>query len=374
MKNRVLFISLAGADPLTVQHMVADGEMPTMAALFEESQSCQLRWRPYCSYVGDWLSVATGAPPWRHGVVTTACAKPASLGTAPASRIDLLAPPIWETMANKNYPSAAIGWPATQHSWAHHCDIFSDAFFVSSGKPGVSFPAFSGSFCTQNNPRELLSLRVHARDIDQAVPINLREALARASGKTSVARYLLVRDTAAIFLHYDLLETLGLPRTELEASSILQYYKMQDAMLGQVLADQGKNTSIFIVFRPPSIAFKKNRTEAEKRGLVLFRPRPGFAQNVPEILTPTDISKLVLAASGQPNRNPKFQAVTAGTTRPNSDLNEKLKNLALVRNGPLTHEMLAATRALLRTNQLCKQSFDAFEAIAGSKTDPSDSA
>ncbi|MEM6582341.1 MAG: hypothetical protein AAF699_13755 [Pseudomonadota bacterium] len=352
--SQVLFLTLAGADPLTIDELVNAGQMPSFARLHNNAKSLKVLWPQGGSYVGDWLSVATGTPIWRHGAATRRCAKPALLGTAPISRLDLLAPPVWETMAAEDFHCASIGWPATQHSFLEHCDVLSDLFFLSGGHNRDSSPVFAGSMNTRKDPSWFLQYRALSEDLPKSIPKTVRPALAGFQSKVAIAKQLLAEDTDALFLHCDLLEQLGMPGNLEQANAIVRHYGLVDTMLSQLLSAAPTCQVIAIVFRPPSAAFKLSPEEALHRGRVLFWSDQDSFRFDKEGIGPEEIVGIVAAHIGRMQPPPEVESKLPSQAKPDPSLASILESLDLDAVLPLNEDVLQAEKARRKTDLICR--------------------
>ena len=164
--ERTLTIGLAGIDWPGLGVAMARGWAPALSALAARGASGPLRADAPLTGPAPWVSLATGLPVERHGVVADDDAWAG--GVRAASRASWRAPALWEHLAQADIATASVAWPASGPGAAWRGLHVDDAFARANDPDWESWAMPLD--CVPPHLRETLrEARVHPADIDGAM-------------------------------------------------------------------------------------------------------------------------------------------------------------------------------------------------------------
>lgn len=282
----LLVIALSGADGGVAQHLMDEGRMPHLLALVEGGASASINWLRGGSAVAAWLTVATGQLPAVHGVDANPVCRTDGFGVTLAERAHLRATPIWERIAAGGTAVQALGWPASHGTPVDEgrpgLVVAADTFFYVEGRDATNWPAFPESVSPRPMTQALSAARVHPAQLHEPV---WRErlgpygaAVVRAHGQKGLAELARLESVLAVaqrletgmarFVFLDILERLGLPRSQPELAAILAAYGLLDSALGRLVALAGGAVDVVVMARPPTPALMAG---SAPQGMAVFR-------------------------------------------------------------------------------------------------------
>jgi hypothetical protein len=305
----LLVLALDGADGDVIQSMLDEGRLPHLLALIERGTMAETAWTPPGPGIGQWLTVATGLPPYRHGAILPTVPRPDGYGATRAERRNLKAPPLWERVAATGRETSVVNWPATQGT-----DVLpdmpltaaADTFFYMEGQSFENWPAFPESVSPRAATRGLLDSRVHAAalrdekrpsrlgDIDGMILRTLRErgwlAVSGLESMVGVARRLMAPGSAS-FVFLDFLEEIGLPGGRSHVEAVLGGYRLLDEAVARLVTAAGERADIAIVTRPPSTALDGLSPAEAPRGIAVFVSPAHEADALAPVMTPLALAE-----------------------------------------------------------------------------------
>jgi|GEM_PF-3250018 len=304
--SSLLVIYCPGADNEAVNHLIDQGSLPNLKRCVEHGSLAPLNWTPLANQTADTATVATGNLPFTHGAVAGLAPRQDGLGQAPLTRDHLQVVPLWELWSSQNISSCAIGWPATHHTKETQAHVIADTFFQIEGASQRKWPVFPGSVHPWQEIETLKTLRTHPADcetmlrdspygehLNSLLEHDSRRAqiiFSRLNTITTIGRHYLAHQTQAVFVNLDLLEQIGLPKTETEAQIILGYYELLDTGIGHLTNAAKENTSIAIITRPPSAALEQGGEAVSGRGQAIFVSPQDEPDSLHEMIVPKDIA------------------------------------------------------------------------------------
>src|SRR5262245_35178721 len=110
--QRIVLVGLDAADWLTIDPMIAAGELPTFARLEAAGRTAVMISTPPLVSPILWTTIATGLPPDRHGVLDFMVDLPGGAQT-PVRSIDRRGPALWNFFSANQRRVGVVGWWAT---------------------------------------------------------------------------------------------------------------------------------------------------------------------------------------------------------------------------------------------------------------------
>jgi predicted AlkP superfamily phosphohydrolase/phosphomutase/Tfp pilus assembly protein PilF len=280
-KPRVLLVALEGATPAVASALLDTGDLPCLAHIVEGGCSGMLRASSPLVRSMLCTTLATGQRAPRHGVCGDVSVRADGAGVQRTNHRVWQAPAVWEVLASAGFSTAVVGWPATvpASSWSSGL-IIDDSFSDPSGRDFQSWPLRPDCVFPRDLRKELRGLRVHPTDItgsqiaafvpqacrvDQDSDARLTRiavALARSSTVHAVATYIaaqcewdflavaysMLGDFQREFLALcpPLMDGVDERDTGLYGNVVDAAYRVQDAMLGALLACIDPSTTVVI--------------------------------------------------------------------------------------------------------------------------------
>ncbi|WP_299403630.1 alkaline phosphatase family protein [uncultured Roseobacter sp.] len=164
---RLLWINLQGADWALVQPLVDAGALPRLAALIEAGSIGKLFAGQSLRFPTAAMTLATGASPLRHRIVTPLVVDASGpVGARPAERCDLGVPPVWEHVAAAGVSCAAVGWPVSYPATGvDNLLVVSDSFADASGTAFETWPFDPQTVSDPDLHAVFADLRLHPGDV-----------------------------------------------------------------------------------------------------------------------------------------------------------------------------------------------------------------
>jgi len=271
---RVLLIGLDASDWIMLDRWIEEGELPNLARLTATGLRGELRTlRPIISPL-VWTSIATGQTPDRHGVTDFFSGGDQEDGLRPVSRHSVLVPTLWEILSGRGLDVAVTAWWA---SWpadpALNGRVVTDR--VQFAFPGpVQETAAEGALYHPPDLADRLAACIvrpetlDARAVsaiapctpadlapgaDDPAPALLRRSLAATTTYYRMTREMLrdrqPRFTALYFLGTDTVAHLHgqAAVTDPGHQAPLRYYRLVDAMVGDLCALVDRRTMVVLV-------------------------------------------------------------------------------------------------------------------------------
>ena len=361
-RNRLLVVVLPGADSNAVNHLIDAHRLPHMERCIERGATAPLDWSCVAPYTADILTLMTGVPPHRHGAVTTSAPRIDGYGPTPLDRSHLKVRPLWEEWASQHHTVAAINWPAslgTQNTDAH---VIADSFFHLEGLDlaASKWTVFPQSVHPASDIQHIKALRVHPTDLAQIMsdsplapfmpePIDTPASraavnISRLASVLAVSQYYLAQDMDAVVINLDILDHVGLPTSKEVANTILDYYALVDAALGQLLEVTSEDHQIAMIMRPPSAALQQPGSQMTGNGQAVFVSTAHEPDSLLQSMIPTEICPHLHTMMGvsyeDPAEPPIDESYPIESVEPDGDLKARL-----AKNRPEPSAILNSTKA-----------------------------
>lgn len=345
MSQKLLLVGWDGADWEIALPLMKAGHMPVLASLVEGGASGDLTsFKPYLSPV-LWTTFATGHDPDKHGVhgfaeVDRESGKVQAIGSQ-SRQVKAL----WNLVSEQGGTAGVVGWMGSFPAESIHGSYVADEFAHPPENPAAEWPLTPGSVYPPSLGEELADLRLRPADVDPGllglfVPelhergleqdprlAQLMQRLAQLYTLHNASIAMVSRDQPdffAIYFHFiDLIchEFLVFhpPRhPEVNLGEYARYkevvsaaYRIQDALLGDLLAHCAPGTGVMLVsdhgFKTGSD--RPRRTVERQTDLVDWHGRTGIAvAHGPNVakgsrfrgVRPQDVAPTLLAWMGMP--------------------------------------------------------------------------
>ena len=316
---RTLLVGWSAADWNIARPLIDAGKLPTLASLIEDGMMGDLQPVEPRGAPSGWASLATGQRAFHHRVLTprTTCSKTGL--RRHVSPEDWKCPPLWEALAERGLRTQAIGWPGTHPASVsgEGCAVVSPQFAAkppASGKPWLPAstlavaPAHTRDTLAEFRltpdeiGSEVLSLLVPRLDevdsqTDEWIP-NLRIQLAAEFSLHAAATWLLENEPwdfatvlyggiarvceQAMAFHPPAMTGIENADGELYSNAVEGIYRLQDAMLGRLIALAGDRESLSVIlvsqhgFASGAARPRPSRKGIYRRGAGATHGRPGI--------------------------------------------------------------------------------------------------
>lgn len=292
-EQRLLWVGLDGADWQRIRALAAAGHLPHLSGLMERGASGTLiSEEPMLSPI-LWTTLATGRGPLSHGVMDFVEADPQTGEPVPVSVRQRRVPAVWDVFAAAGLQATVVGWWATWPAYPlEGGQVVSDRVAFSAFRWDLAGQAPVGLFHPDALGTRLLPLQVRAADLgpdemqglttadaalwEQAeraldddgsafeLPLNhLRQVVASMLTYHRMALALLQDHQPALFaLYYEAIDEVShlfahcrspalrtCPPTMAAffGDSVDGIYRLQDKLLGEMLAAAHPDTTIVVV-------------------------------------------------------------------------------------------------------------------------------
>jgi len=176
--QKLVWINLEGAGWALLNPLMKAGQLPHMAKLLARATRGQPHAVPPSRYPTSVVSLATGAAPHDHKVVSALFAEEASeSGARPFGRSDWAAPPVWDIAARAGLSVAALGWPGTYPAQSNSgAFVVSDAYLLVDGDDETGRAVDPMSVSDPSQIDSLRNLRLRPKDVTPAMVSPFLEA------------------------------------------------------------------------------------------------------------------------------------------------------------------------------------------------------
>lgn len=277
-----MVVGWEGADWTAARPLIDAGHLPVLESLIRGGCSGPIRgFSPWLPPV-LWTTLATGAPPDRHGLHGVAVFDDATEKTSIAGPQHRRVPAIWNLLSAHGHSSVVLGWPGTfPAETLPHGMMVSDAFTHAPLAPNDAWPVPAAAVSPAARGADLAEFRLRPEEIDPAL-LGLFLPKLTETGRASDPRpsWLLhqlselytLHNTAVVLcseaqpdflaVHFPLIETTGKafgvfqsPRHPAASSTdceryggvVSSAYRLQDALLGDLIDACQPDTAIVVV-------------------------------------------------------------------------------------------------------------------------------
>jgi len=356
----LLVIALSGADGGVIRHLLDEGRMPFLLDLIESGASGDITWTSGRSAVADWLTVATGAAAEEHGVWANPVCRADGFGVTFAERSNLRMTPVWERVAAQDNHVHVVGWPAMHRTCSTEeipgLSVVADTFFYVEGRSAANWPAFPESVCPRFLTRDMVSARVHPEELKGPLWRQRLgapgEALVKVAGQKGLAQLARLESTvsvskrlggtpAARFVFLDMVEALGLPKSQEELMGVLAAYTLLDMAVGRLIALAGNSADVVVLTRPPQSALMSRGAITVPSGLSVFKTQDHEPDSLLPAITPMELAAVLGNAAGAGNSVIPEPEATLDTELPAGQLAQRLAARHGVRCRPMRADRVA---------------------------------
>lgn len=156
-----------GADWAGARPLLDAGHLPTLASLIRAGGSGSIRgFAPWLPPV-LWTTLATGAPPDRHGIHAAAVFDETTGRACAAGTAHRRTPALWNDFASQGRSCAVLGWPGTYPAeTVPHGIMVSGAFAHAPLGPNDPWPVPAGAVSPASRAADLGELRIRPQEIN----------------------------------------------------------------------------------------------------------------------------------------------------------------------------------------------------------------
>jgi tetratricopeptide (TPR) repeat protein len=297
LSARVLLVGLDGAEPSLVSPLLDAGALPHLDRVVENGCVGTLRASAPLVRALQWTTLATGVRAPHHGVCADVEVRDDGAGVGPAGAASWRVPALWDFAAAAGLATAVVGWPATHPATARARGVLvDDAYAEALGAGFEAWPMLPDCVAPGTLRSEVRDLRVHPRDlagpelaelvplahrVDQCADTRLARiavALARTATVHAAATHLAARrDWQLLAVAYPWLADVqreclrfhppaaidaSAAEAEIYGPAVERAYRLQDAMLGRLLACAGDEVTVVIV-SPHGFAVRNERPSGD---------------------------------------------------------------------------------------------------------------
>ena len=281
MSARLLLVGWESADWPSIHPLLDAGELPVLRRLVEGGASGALLADVPLVAPVLWTTAVTGQTPDRHGVLVPSEIDPLTGGARAPATTSRRVPAVWNILAAAGLRTHVVGWPVTHPAESLPGVVVSDAFGRPTAMPDAPWPEFPGSVLPHRVVAPLLGGRLHpgeltGEDLRPFVP-NI-EAIDQAADRRLVPLALALAETVTVHaaatwclehepwdaaaVHYGLVSKVvrrymryappqlpGVAPEDVEryGGVVRAAYRLQDSMLGRLLALAGPATRVVVL-------------------------------------------------------------------------------------------------------------------------------
>jgi len=280
-KRRVLFVGWDAADWKTIRALMDEGNMPNLKRLIDRGSwgRCATLTPPLSPML--WTSIATGKRPFKHGIHGFSEPTPDGLGVRPITNLSRTAKAVWNILNQNGLRSQVIGWWPSSPAEPINGVMVTDHYHKAHGPLDQPWTLPPHTVYPPELAETLATLRVHPGElagpmiaafvpewekIDSAKDRRLSmllKTIAECVSVHSAATWLIENQPWDFFaVYFDAIDQFGHgfmryhpPRQEwvkeedfeIFSNVIATAYRLQDRMLGTLLAKVDEDTTVILM-------------------------------------------------------------------------------------------------------------------------------